>query len=263
MSERLPVGSSVLQVSAADADEGNNAQITYSINRRQSDKDALFTIDATSGLLTVNKDLSFERQGVHEIVVVARDGGEVSQETSAFITVRLTASNDLRAPTSVLKTSTAVQSKLKLKYLNGNQVSEFVEIGKPFARLVGIDGFRLGQNDQVELVQGGGVFKIIQDSSGTYLAANKRLDYEAQSTYNVVLKVTDARGVTFETPVNIDITDGNEHVPKFTQNSYSTSLSESINIGSSVISVQASDQDNGKSGEITYSFKYSDSSKLT
>jgi hypothetical protein len=69
--------------------------------------------------------------------------------------------------------------------------------------------------------------------------------------------------VTFETPVNIDITDGNEHVPKFTQNSYSTSLSESINIGSSVISVQASDQDNGKSGEITYSFKYSDSSKLT
>ena len=120
MSENLPVGSNILQVSANDADEGSNAKITYSINRKQSDKEELFKIDANNGLLTVNKILSFERQSVHEIVVVARDGGEVPQETSAFITVRLTASsNDLnlsRSPSAIPKTSTGELYKIFVKY---------------------------------------------------------------------------------------------------------------------------------------------------
>ena len=67
MSENLPIGSNILQVSANDADEGSNAKITYSINRKQSDKNELFKIDANNGLLTVNKILNFERQTVHEI----------------------------------------------------------------------------------------------------------------------------------------------------------------------------------------------------
>jgi protocadherin-16/23 len=63
--------------------------VTYSINRRQSDRDRHFDIDSQTGLLTLAKKLDFERQNVHEIVIVARDGGEVPQETSAFITVRV------------------------------------------------------------------------------------------------------------------------------------------------------------------------------
>ena len=64
--------------------------MTYSINRRQSDRDRHFDIDAQTGLLTLAKKLDFERQNVvHEIVVVARDAGDVPQETSAFITVRV------------------------------------------------------------------------------------------------------------------------------------------------------------------------------
>ena len=65
--------------------------MTYSINRRQSDRDRHFDIDSQTGLLTLAKKLDFERQNVHEIVIVARDGGEVPQETSAFITVRVSA----------------------------------------------------------------------------------------------------------------------------------------------------------------------------
>ena len=138
VSESLPIGSSVLKVYANDADVGKNAKITYSINRRQSDKDGLFDIDPQKGLLSVNKILSYDRQSVHEIVVVAKDGGEVPQETSAFITVRLTASNSFRAPSAVPKTSTSLP-KLSLIYLDGNQVSEFVSVGQPFANFIGIE----------------------------------------------------------------------------------------------------------------------------
>ena len=61
--------------------------------------------------------------------------------------------------------------------------------------------------------------------------------------------------------MNVHITDGNEHEPKFDKLSYAVSLSESLSIGSSVMTVKATDKDNGKSGQISYSFRYSDSSK--
>ena len=61
--------------------QGDNSRVTYSINRRQSDRDRHFDIDSQTGLLTLAKKLDFERQNVHEIVIVARDGGEVPQET--------------------------------------------------------------------------------------------------------------------------------------------------------------------------------------
>ena len=261
MSESLPVGSSVLKVYANDADVGKNAKITYSINRRQSDRDSLFDIDPQNGLLSVNKILSYDRQSVHEIVVVAKDGGEVPQETSAFITVRLTASNSLRSPSATVhKTSTSLP-KLKVKYLEGNQVSEFVSVGQPFATLVGINGLNIDPEDKFDIVQGGDIFAIIQDGSQVQMATRKKLDYESQSSYQVTIEVTKANsGEVSEETINIDVTDGNEHEPKFEKEEYKVSLSESLLIGSSILSVKATDKDNGHSGQISYSLRYSDTS---
>ena len=59
--EDLPPGSSVLRVSADDADSGRNARVTYSINRRQSDRDGVFRIDASTGLLVLENHLSGRR----------------------------------------------------------------------------------------------------------------------------------------------------------------------------------------------------------
>ena len=62
--EDLPPGSSVLRVSADDADSGRNARVTYSINRRQSDRDGVFRIDPSSGLLVLDKRLDYDRKQV-------------------------------------------------------------------------------------------------------------------------------------------------------------------------------------------------------
>ena len=252
MSETLPIGSSVLQVYANDADKGVNAQVTYSINRRQSDKESMFKIDAQNGLLTVNKNLNYERQSVHEIVVVARDGGEVPQETSAFITVRLT--NDLRAPSAVPKTSTG-QPKLKLQYLQDTEtVSEFVPIDQPFARILAINGFKIYPGDKYQLDSE--VFQINQNGE---ISALKPLDYEQKSSYEILVSVEHNGKVTKER-LTIDITDGNEHEPQFEQTNYVISLNENMEIGSSVIQIQAQDQDQGQAGQISYSLRYSDTS---
>ena len=67
------------QVSATDADaEGTpNSRIIYSINRKQSDSNRTFSIEPATGLIVLSRKLKFEQSRVHEIVVVARDGGEV------------------------------------------------------------------------------------------------------------------------------------------------------------------------------------------
>ena len=69
--ENATVGTGVVTVAAADPDLGNNGEVTYAINRRQSDTGELFTIDKFSGMLSVNKRLDFE------LVVVATDRGGV------------------------------------------------------------------------------------------------------------------------------------------------------------------------------------------
>ena len=269
----MPIGSSVLKVYANDADVGKNAKITYSINRRQSDKDSLFDIDPQNGLLSVNKILNFDRQSVHEIVVVAKDGGEVPQETSAFITVRLTASADNPfssgahpGSSAVLpKTSTSLSKKLKVNYLDGNQVSEFVKVGEPFANLVGINGLTIDPEDKLTIVtnagQGDDTFVIVRDGYQVQLATRRKLDYEFESSYQVTIEVTKASGSeVIEETVTIDVTDGNEHEPQFEKTEYQVSLSESLLVGSSILSVKATDKDNGHSGQISYSLRYSDTS---
>lgn len=49
--ENEAIGSFVLQVSASDIDEGENARITYSLG---NDTDGLFQVDSQSGNITTN-----------------------------------------------------------------------------------------------------------------------------------------------------------------------------------------------------------------
>ncbi len=227
----------------------------------------MFKIDATTGLLSVNKILSFERQAVHEIVVVATDGGEVPQETSAFITVRLTPSDGSSVPSlpTSLPTSRPSSSSslntIDLDYLdkNVNGVPERAQAGQPFAKLIGKNGLSLTSSDEVTLTSQ--LFAVIKNAKGFFLATRGPLDYEKQSSHNLLLKIRKNGRQTQEAAVVVEVADTNEHSPVFEVTSYKTSISESVSIGTSVISAQAEDQDDGKSGLVSYSLRYSDSSE--
>lgn len=121
----------------------------------------------------------------------------------------------------------------------------------------GINDFILDKNDKIEITAGGNVFAVNKFN----LALKRQLDFESQSTYYVTVKVTKPDGTVVEAPFTIDISDGNEHAPKFDKETYAVSLSESLSIGSSIITVKATDEDNGKTGQISYSLRYGDSSK--
>uniref|UniRef100_A0ABM5FWA7 Protocadherin Fat 3 isoform X7 n=1 Tax=Pogona vitticeps TaxID=103695 RepID=A0ABM5FWA7_9SAUR len=56
-----------------------------------------------------------------------------------------------------------------------------------------------------------------------------------------------------KTRVTVRIEDANDHIPEFTQPSYSSYVNESVPVGTSILSVSAFDKDRGENGYITYS----------
>ena len=93
IAETSVVGTSVAQLKATDADDGDNARITYHLVSDASD----FRLDATSGLLRVAAPLDRERTEFYELSVVARDSGTSGGGLSsrALVRVRILDVNDV------------------------------------------------------------------------------------------------------------------------------------------------------------------------
>jgi protocadherin-16/23 len=82
-------GTSVLRVSAKDADEGTNAQLRYSLINS-----TLFTIDENSGLITTIKHVDCESNPTPSLIVVASDFGKPPLSGSATVRVTVHDVND-------------------------------------------------------------------------------------------------------------------------------------------------------------------------
>lgn len=92
ISEDAPVGTSVVQVHAFDADLGLNGQVRYTFAGR--DGDGAFVVDPTSGVVRTNKPLDRESVEKYELVVQAVDRGASPLTSTAVITVVIEDIND-------------------------------------------------------------------------------------------------------------------------------------------------------------------------
>ncbi|XP_075775491.1 protocadherin Fat 3 isoform X4 [Pelodiscus sinensis] len=61
------------------------------------------------------------------------------------------------------------------------------------------------------------------------------------------------KGGDLKAQVIVRLEDANDHIPEFTQPSYSSFVNESVPVGTSILSVSAFDKDRGENGYITYS----------
>ncbi|XP_041622795.1 protocadherin gamma-B3 isoform X26 [Vulpes lagopus] len=88
------------------------------------------------------------------------------------------------------------------------------------------------------------------------LVVKTPLDREEQSCHHLVLTAVDegdpARSCT--TQIRVVVADANDNPPVFTQDVYRVSVLENLPVGSSVLSVMATDLDEGVNAEITYAF---------
>ncbi|XP_072256729.1 protocadherin gamma-B2-like isoform X16 [Pyxicephalus adspersus] len=84
------------------------------------------------------------------------------------------------------------------------------------------------------------------------------LDREQQSSYELILTAKDGGkpSKTGTTVVKISVQDFNDNFPVFAQDTYHIKLPENIPIGFLVISLNATDEDEGSNAQVSYSFNF-------
>ncbi|KAI9552006.1 hypothetical protein GHT06_022343 [Daphnia sinensis] len=91
ISELLLPGSNVTQVSATDADFGENARLNYKIERASYNK---FQIDPETGVIKVTQPLDFDKQNTYSLQLVAVDNGWPALTGSAAVLVNVLDKNN-------------------------------------------------------------------------------------------------------------------------------------------------------------------------
>ncbi|XP_042547802.1 protocadherin gamma-B1-like [Dipodomys spectabilis] len=88
------------------------------------------------------------------------------------------------------------------------------------------------------------------------LQLEKLLDRERQSSHRLILTAIDGGDppLSSTTQIWIKVTDANDNAPVFSQDIYKVRLQENMPLGTSILRVLATDQDEGANAEITYTF---------
>ena len=243
--ESLSVGSSVITVRASDKDSGKNGEVFYSI-KSQSSKPDVFRIDPVTGVISTRLPLDRETESTHTVVVEAVDQGAPADRLSTQTTVTI----------NVLDENDNYPQFTKKTYYV--RVSEDVDwTGGPIVGRVRTIDFDEGLNSLVHYsIIGGNTARqfSVDEDSGDIKVINK-LDHETTKTYRLIVRAQDRGSPTRSntTQVIINVDDVNDHPPQFYSQYFQEAVDEGVQIGYSIVRIQAYDGDDGENARISYS----------
>ncbi|CAB3373854.1 Hypothetical predicted protein [Cloeon dipterum] len=274
ISERLEVGESVLQVSASDSDL--DANLKYSIIDPQYVKDKTgveiqltsnkyFEINSTSGNIYLVRKLDHEIAAVisFNVMVVDENAQENvdQQNATCEVTFFVETYNDKNPVFNEPWSPSSPVYKIKI----GDQRSLGTELLTLSARdpLKGgfpTSKFQLLENDD----------EIVTLTSDNRLVLNKDLPYDLNNKTFKALIRTEADGEQdrfSEATVIIELDDINHYTPSFTQRTYKSRIAENARYPTTVLAVNATDNDDQSSpsghGLVRYSLTGSGSQLFT
>ncbi|KAJ0022336.1 hypothetical protein NQD34_009826 [Periophthalmus magnuspinnatus] len=224
----------IIQVSAEDLDQSQNAQVTYSL--RSSSMSALFKIDPVTGSISTAAIMDREIWTQTKLVVTAMDRGIPRLAGSATLTVIIVDLNDNRPMIPVPREV---------------RVPEDTMIGTIITQVTGNDvdtGPALSYTLQLD-ADTEGLFGIHRFGGGVSLTG--ALDYESRSWYSLTIHSSDSKHHS-EANLTVLVEDVNDNRPVFTQELYQVTVSEHLPADSVVITVTATDRDSGDNGRVTY-----------
>uniref|UniRef100_A0A8C2U2H3 Protocadherin 11 X-linked n=1 Tax=Coturnix japonica TaxID=93934 RepID=A0A8C2U2H3_COTJA len=244
--ENAPVGTSVSQLHATDADLGSNAQIHfYFSNQISSLAKKLFTIDNATGLITIREPLDREESPVHKLTVLASDGS--STPSRATVTVNVTDIND-NVP--------SIDTRYIINPVNGTVLlSEKAPLNTKIALITVMDK-DADLNGKVTCFTDHDVpFRLKPVFDNQFLLETATfLDYESTREYAIKIVASDSG----KPPLNqsamllIKIKDENDNAPVFTQPIIGLSIPENNAPGTQLTKISATDADSGRNAEISY-----------
>ncbi|XP_030360321.1 protocadherin gamma-B5-like isoform X17 [Strigops habroptila] len=237
--DALP-GSTVLNVSASDADAGSNARITYGFRETPAKVLQKFVVDAESGRITLQESLDFEDTRAFSLAVEARDGGGLVAHCQ--VEVEVLDVNDNAPEITVLSLS--------------SPVPEDAPAGTVVA-LVNVKDPDSGENGQVWCeLSGEAPLSLVASSGGSYkVVTASLLDREQASEHRVTVVARDrgSPALSSSTALVLEVSDVNDNAPVFEEAAYSAYVAENNAAGAPVLRVGARDADTGANGRVSYS----------
>lgn len=268
VTESLPVGREVLNVTATDPDNG--AKIRYAIEEPIMARDKTgsivspwngynyknaFRIDGVTGQISVNSPLDYNAASVitFSVAAVDQNGALGPQKSTVEVTVYIQAhseSNPVFAPPWTPATPK-------------------ITITVPEETTVGSTVFAVTARDPVTHAPVTHFAKIPESDQGSFFSVspisgavtlNRRLDYEDLPekviTFDVKATIGQERGKQRSSiaTVIVHVQDINDNSPVFSQNSYATTISEATTYPQTILSIQATDKDSQQEyGSVRYS----------
>ncbi|XP_067671701.1 protocadherin-16-like [Haliotis asinina] len=244
------VGSIILQTTARDDDIGIGGQVTY---RKQvttgQDLSGAFEVEPSSGRIVQVASLANLAGSTVNFTIIATDNGTPPRSSAVNVTIRVVGDDENQSP--VLR---GVPSSIN--------IPENTPIGSVLF-IVGAsdsDGpnrltLSLPDRESFDTVRIGG-----SAGNGTTVQAritlNTFLNREIDQTKVFRVVVSDGQNSVTST-VTIVIDDVNDNPPTFTSSSYSSTVSKSVNVGTYVLTVSATDPDQQNNGTVQYSIQSS------
>lgn len=236
-------GTQVTQVHATDADEGLNAQITYSIAADGTGYANWFDVHPMSGLVTTLQRVDREVTSSVLLEVIARDEGEESMSASVIVNVTITDVNDNQPVFSPGTYNATILEEQEIPYC-------FLQVNAtdPDEGSSGQVSYSLSS----ELIPTPSQFSI--DIRTGELCVISRLDRDTgQAEYDFPVKATDGGGLNSHAFVHVVLEDINDNVPVFSTLHYRGHIEHDAAAGTEVKLVVAEDLDAGEFGQVYYS----------
>ncbi|XP_077356776.1 cadherin EGF LAG seven-pass G-type receptor 1 isoform X2 [Festucalex cinctus] len=234
--ENVAVGYSVIHIQAIDGDSGENARLEYRLT--DTIPGFPFTINNSTGWITVSEELDRETTEFYSFGVEARDHGFPVMSSSASVTITVLDVND-NVPTFTEK---VYSLKINEDAVVGTSVLTVTALDRDVNSVV---------TYQISSGNTRNRFAITSQSGGGLITLALPLDYKQERQY--VLTVTASDGTRSDSAqVFINVTDANTHRPVFQSANYQVMLSEEQPVGSTVVMISATDEDTGENSRITY-----------
>ncbi|XP_044726882.1 cadherin-23 [Chrysoperla carnea] len=248
--ENVIVGTSVINLTATDPDEGLGGEVFYEILDEHEVK-GLFQIDSRTGELTTKNALTGKgRTEPYLMTIRAQDEGGLYTDTDLTLYIGDISSND-GVPTFIRPTNDQIA-----------YISENSTIGSPVFQVVATDP------DDPSLPSGKLEYKLLNDGvdylafkidpNSGLITTRVLLDREKKEFYSLVLVVQDKGDPPQQTTrvLQVQVTDVDDHKPHFIRGIDDTPLTFSIEeeVANETIvgTIIAEDQDIGENGEIDY-----------
>uniref|UniRef100_A0A182J8X2 Cadherin domain-containing protein n=1 Tax=Anopheles atroparvus TaxID=41427 RepID=A0A182J8X2_ANOAO len=253
--ESTPTNSQILQISATDADTGNNARLTYKILGEDLQRTAkstqvvtsdetvsdIFGIFPNSGWIYLRTKLDREIKERYNITVIVSDNGVPILTAITHVIVTILDAND--------------NSPIFAKLVYNFEIEENMRRGASIGMVAALDA-DAGINAVVRysLIPSNTSFQI-NPVSGE-ITTRDSLDRETKANYDLVVEARD-QGTPYRSSrvyVKINILDVNDNAPDIVDPQEDVvSVREEQPIGTEVVKVRAIDRDNGRNASISYS----------